>query len=165
MTTKKETETAIFAGGCFWGIEEGMRRTSGVIDTETGYTGGTTPDPTYDRVRRGKTGHAEAVRVIFDPSRVGYEGLARLFFEIHDPTQVDRQGPDVGSQYRSEIFYLSPRQKLIASRLIRVLRARGFRVATRLTPAGEFHRAEEHHQQWLEKSGRPPCPIPPVKRF
>ncbi len=107
-----------------------MRQTSGVIDTETGYTGGTTPDPTYDRVRRGKTGHAEAVRVIFDPSRVGYEGLARLFFEIHDPTQVDRQGPDVGSQYRSEIFYLSPRQKLIASRLIRVLRARGFRAAS-----------------------------------
>ncbi len=160
-----EAQAAIFAGGCFWGIEEGMRRVKGVISTETGYTGGATANPTYEQVQTGTTGHVEAVRIVFDPRVVSYEDLGRRFFEMHDPTQVDRQGPDVGTQYRSAIFYLSDHQREIARRLIDILRARGWRVATRLEPASRFHRAEEHHQQWIEKSGRPHCPFQPVKRF
>ncbi len=165
MGKRIEAQTAIFAGGCFWGIEEGMRRARGVVSTESGYTGGVTGDPDYASVQTGTTGHAEAVRVVFDPREVSYEELARHFFEMHDPTQVDRQGPDVGTQYRSAVFYLSDHQREIARGLIDTLRSRGWRVATQLEPASRFHRAEEHHQQWLEKSGRPPCPIPPVKRF
>ncbi len=159
-----EAQTAIFAGGCFWGIEEGMRRIRGVVSTEAGYTGGVTENPTYEEVKTGSTGHAEAVRVVFDPRVVSYEELARLFFEIHDPTQVDRQGPDVGTQYRSAIFYLSDYQREIAQRLIEILRARGWRVATRLEPASRFYRAEEYHQRWIEKSGRTPC-LNYTKRF
>jgi peptide methionine sulfoxide reductase msrA/msrB len=157
MEHNNETETAIFAGGCFWGIEEGIRGTDGVISTEAGYTGGTVVEPSYEEVRTGQTGHAEAVRVVFDPLVISYEDLARLFFEIHDPTQVDRQGSDVGPQYRGEIFYLSPEQKKTASELIDNLKRRGYRVATRLSPAGEFYRAEEFHQQYAEKQGCGPC--------
>ena len=157
MGKKIESQTAIFAGGCFWGIEEGMRHAKGVISTEAGYIGGVTENPTYEDVKTGKTGHAEAVRVVFDPSQVSYAELTCLFFEIHDPTQVDRQGPDVGTQYRSEIFYLSPLQKETAESIIEVLRRRGWRVATRLTPATKFHRAEEYHQRYVEKTGRSPC--------
>ncbi len=152
-----KTQTAIFAGGCFWGIEDGMRGMKGVISTESGYIGGQTDNPTYEEVKTGKTGHAEAVRVVFDPREISYEELARRFFEIHDPTQVDRQGPDVGNQYRSEIFYLSPQQKEIAESLIDILQKRGYRVVTRLTPAEKFYRAEEYHQQYVEKSGHSPC--------
>ena len=165
MGKRIEAQTAIFAGGCFWGVEEGMRRVKGVVSTETGYTGGETADPTYERVQTGTTGHVEAVRVVFDPRVVSYEELARHFFEIHDPTQVDRQGPDVGTQYRSAIFYLSDLQREIAGRLTDTLRARGWRVATRLEAASRFHPAEHHHQQWVEKTGRPPCPLSITKRF
>jgi peptide methionine sulfoxide reductase msrA/msrB len=156
-----EAQTAIFAGGCFWGIEDAMQRARGVISTEAGYIGGNQKNPTYEDVKTGKTGHAEAVRVTFDPTQTSYEELARRFFEIHDPTQVDRQGPDIGSQYRSEIFYTSDEQRSVAERLIALLRKRGFRVATRLTDASKpevvFYRAEEYHQRWVEKSGRTPC--------
>jgi peptide methionine sulfoxide reductase msrA/msrB len=163
MRERTEAQTAIFAGGCFWGIEEAMRHAKGVISTEAGYIGGETNNPAYEDVKTGKTGHAEAVRVVFDPAQTGYEELARRFFEIHDPTQVDRQGSDVGSQYRSEIFYLSDDQRRTAERLVATLRKRGFRVATRLTdashpsPSTTFHRAEEYHPRWVEKSGRSSC--------
>ncbi len=153
-----QTETAIFAGGCFWGIEDTMRRVEGVISTESGYIGGMTVNPTYEEVRAGKTGHAESVRIIFDPGTITYEELARFFFEIHDPTQVDRQGPDVGTQYRSGIFYTSPLQKSTAEYLMALLIKRGFRVATQLNPASEFYRAEEYHQQYAQKTGYRPCP-------
>lgn len=164
MENKGKTETAIFAGGCFWGIEHSMQDVRGVIDAESGYIGGTVPNPTYEQVSTGGTGHAEAVKVIFDPSVVTYEQLAKHFFEIHDPTQVNRQGPDIGSQYRSEIFYLSLRQKEIAENLIDTLMKRGYRVATQVTPAGEFHPAEEYHQNYSAKTGKQPCGRY-VKRF
>ncbi len=157
MKKSNQMETAIFAGGCFWGIEEWMRSVEGVMSAESGYIGGTVENPTYKAVRTGQTGHAEAVRVVFDPRRVEYEELVRRFFEMHDPTQVDRQGADIGSQYRSEIFYLSPRQKRAAEFLIAILRRRGWRVATRVTPASMFYRAEEYHQRYFEKLGCPPC--------
>jgi peptide methionine sulfoxide reductase msrA/msrB len=157
MGKRIEPQTAIFAGGCFWGIEEGMRRARGIISTEAGYIGGVSESPTYEEVKTGKTGHVEAVRVVFDPRKISYEKLARMFFEMHDPTQVDRQGPDVGTQYRSAVFYVSDRQREIAEKLIAILRSRGWRVATRLEPASRFHRAEEYHQQYSEKTGHSPC--------
>jgi peptide methionine sulfoxide reductase msrA/msrB len=165
MEKRIETGTAIFAGGCFWGVEEGMRRIEGVISTEVGYIGGNTENPNYEDVKTGLTGHVEAVRVVFDPEQVSYEELARYFFEIHDPTHVDRQGPDVGTQYRSEIFYLSPAQRQTAEHLIETLKKRGFRVATRLSPASKFYRAEEYHQRYVEKTGSDPCCSFYVKRF
>jgi peptide methionine sulfoxide reductase msrA/msrB len=164
MNINEQNETAIFAGGCFWGTEEWMRDVEGVISTEVGYAGGTTENPSYVEVRTGKTGHAEVVRVVFDPTKVSYEDLARLFFEIHDPTQVDRQGSDIGTQYRSEIFYATPQQKETAEALIDILEKRGYRVVTRLTPATEFYRAEEYHQQYVQKTGEAPCPYY-AKRF
>jgi len=150
------TETAIFAGGCFWGVEYLMERQSGVRSVEAGYTGGRTEHPTYEEVCRSDTGHAEAVRVTFDPAKVSYETLARLFFEIHDPTQIDRQGPDVGNQYRSEIFYTSPEQRAVAERLIARLRQKGYRIATRVTPAGVFWPAETYHQDYYRRRGTLP---------
>ena len=151
-----ETETAIFAGGCFWGVEYQLERQPGVLSVEAGYTGGRTEHPTYEEVCSRTTGHAEAVRVIFDPSKVSYETLARLFFEIHDPTQVDRQGPDIGEQYRSEIFYTTPAQRTTAERLIALLREKGYRVATRVTPAGTFWPAETYHQDYYRRQGTLP---------
>ncbi|MDR2890085.1 MAG: peptide-methionine (S)-S-oxide reductase MsrA [Alistipes sp.] len=164
MEKNKSVETAIFSGGCFWGVESSFRKVRGVTSTESGYIGGHTEDPTYEEVCTDATGHAEAVRVKFNPDEVSYEELARLFFEIHDPTQVDRQGADIGSQYRSEIFYTSPRQRETAEMLIEALRRRGYMVVTRLTRAPKFHRAEEYHQNYSEKTGRNVC-APHVKRF
>lgn len=158
-------ETAIFAGGCFWGVEHLMRGCDGVVSIESGYTGGRTEKPFYEEVCTGTTGHAEAVRIVYDPARTSFGELARLFFEIHDPTQVDRQGPDVGEQYRSEIFYTTPEQKQIAERLISQLKEKGFRVVTRVTPASEFYPAEEHHQKYYLKHGKTPYCHHYVKRF
>ncbi|MFH0909982.1 MAG: bifunctional methionine sulfoxide reductase B/A protein [Planctomycetota bacterium] len=147
---------AIFAGGCFWGVEYLMEKAPGVIRAVSGYTGGTRENPTYEEVCARKTGHAEAVEVLFDPVRTGFSELARLFFEIHDPTQVDRQGPDAGDQYRSEIFTTDDAQKAEAEKLIEELRARGIQVATRVTPAGTFWPAEERHQGYYKKNGKLP---------
>jgi peptide methionine sulfoxide reductase msrA/msrB len=153
---KKKTETALFASGCFWGTQFYLQQAKGVLTTTVGYTGGHTARPSYEEVSSGATGHAEAVQVVFDPAVISYEELARLFFETHDFTQVDRQGPDIGTQYRSEIFYLDPAQKLVAEKLLATLKAKGFQVATRLSPAGPFWPAEEHHQEYYLKNGQQP---------
>ena len=148
--------TAIFAAGCFWHVEHAFRQLEGVTEVESGYTGGHVEDPSYRQVCSGQTGHAEAVRVQYDPERVGYEDLLALFWECHDPTQVNRQGPDVGSQYRSAIFYLDETQREAAERSKNEQewsgRHRG-KIATEITAAGPFYRAEEYHQRYFEKNG------------
>lgn len=158
-------ETAIFAGGCFWGVEYYMGRLPGVISTEAGYIGGHKACPSYEEVKSHVTGHAEAVRITFDRTVVGYETLARRFFEIHDPVQTGGQETDRGPQYRSEIFYMNEEQRRIAGSLIGVLRGRGLDVATRLTPASVFWPAEECHQHYYEKNGGEPECHRYVKRF
>ncbi len=150
------TETAIFASGCFWGTEYYLQRAGGVISTTVGYTGGHVDNPTYQQVCTDRTGHAEAVKVVYDPTRTSYAKLARLFFETHDFTQVNRQGPDVGRQYRSAIFFLNDEQKEIATELVQALSKTGKRVATEITPAGKFWPAEEYHQEYYSKTGKTP---------
>jgi len=149
-------EIAILAGGCFWGMEDILREVDGVIDTEVGYTGGTTPNPTYPQVKGGETGHAEALKVTFDPSKITFaELLESWFFKMHDPTTLNRQGNDVGSQYRSAIFYASDEQKKIAEEVIARVNASGTwrkPVATEITPASEFTNAEAYHQDYLIKN-------------
>lgn len=164
-TAQAATAEAIFAGGCFWGVEHLMQQQTGVISVESGYIGGTTDHPTYEQVCTQKTGHAEAVRVTYDPTKIDYETLAKRFFEIHDPTQQDGQGPDLGPQYRSEIFYLDPEQKTIAERLIRQLEAKGYRIATRVTPATVFWPAETYHQDYYRRKGTEPYCHAYTKRF
>ena len=158
------TATAIVAGGCFWGVEDAFRKMPGVCDAVSGYTGGRTPDPTYEAVSGGNTGHAEAVRVTFDPSVTSYEQILRRFFEIHDPTQLDRQGPDVGEQYRSAVFFLDAEQETVARSLMGRLQELGYDVVTRLEPAGPFYMAEDYHQRFTERTGRGGCHMP-VPRF
>ena len=146
-------EVATFAAGCFWGVQ-------GVVDTEVGYSGGHTDNPTYGDVCSNETGHAEVVQVTFDPAKVTYAQLLDLFWKGHDPTQVNRQGPDVGTQYRSAIFFRSPEQEETAKKSRAALEASGkFRrpIATEITPAGKFYRAEEYHQKYLQKRGAPSC--------
>jgi peptide-methionine (S)-S-oxide reductase len=153
---------ATFAAGCFWGIEEAFRRVEGVANTTVGYTGGSLPNPTYRDVCTDRTGHAEAVEVEFDPARVSYEQLLDEFWSIHDPTTLNRQGPDVGTQYRSAIFYHDTEQKAAAEASKAKLQASGrFKrpIVTEIAPAATFHRAEEYHQRYLEKRGQPGCSI------
>lgn len=157
--------TVYFAGGCFWGVEYYLNKTEGVISTQVGYMGGHTDSPTYAEVCSGRTGHAETIEVVFDSNVTSYDKLARLFFEIHDPTQVDRQGPDVGDQYRSAIFYTDERQKQIATELTEVLRAKGFTVATELASADKFWPAEDYHQDYYEQNGQRPYCHAYEKRF
>jgi len=159
------TDTAIFAGGCFWGVEYFFQKEAGVLSTEVGYIGGKTNNPTYKDVCNHNTGHAEAARIIFDPTKTTYEKLARLFFEIHDPTQIDRQGPDVGDQYRSEIFYFNQQQKEVIENLIHLLKAKGLNVVTKLSPVTTFWKAEDYHQQYYEHKGSRPYCHGYVKRF
>lgn len=161
----EKTERAIFASGCFWGTEYHFQKTRGVLATSVGYTGGHKQKPTYREVCSGATGHAEAVEVLYDPTKTSYEALAKLFFETHDPTQVNRQGPDVGEQYRTEIFYLDDKQKETAEKLIGVLEGKGLKVATGLSKAGKFWHGEDYHQDYyLKKNGTPYCHIY-TKRF
>lgn len=159
------TETAIFAGGCFWGVEYFMQKQPGVISTTVGYTGGKTKNPTYEEVCSHNSGHIEAIEVVYNPSETTYETLAKLFFEIHDPTQVNRQGPDVGEQYRSEIFYLNEDQKETAEKLIKILEDKGYRVATKVTKASTFWNAENYHQDYYINKGSLPYCHGYTKRF
>jgi peptide-methionine (S)-S-oxide reductase len=155
-------EKAIFAAGCFWGVESAFREIKGVKQTAVGYSGGHTKKPTYKDVCSDKTGHAEVVEVEFDPSEVSYDDLLNVFWQAHDPTQVNRQGPDYGTQYRSAIFFLSPEQETAAKASKEKLQKSGkFKrpIATEITPASEFYRAEEYHQQYLEKRGMAHCRI------
>lgn len=165
FTPAPATDTAIFAGGCFWGVEHLMQQQAGVLSAESGYIGGSVVDPSYKEVCGKKTGHAEAVRVLFNPAQVSYKRLAQLFFEIHDPTQSDGQGPDLGPQYRSEVFYNSDAQKETTEGLISELKARGFAVVTRVTPATKFYPAEEYHQDYYQQKGTEPYCHARVERF
>ncbi len=156
---------AIFAGGCFWGVEYYMEKQKGVQSVVSGYTGGKTKNPTYEEVCSGRTGHIEAVEITYDPSEVSYEELAKLFFEIHDPTQVDRQGPDIGEQYRSVVFYINDEQKAITEKLIGQLEDRGYKVATKVEKASTFYPAEAYHQDYYERKGSLPYCHGYTKRF
>ena len=154
---------AIFAAGCFWGVEDAFRQVKGVIAAFSGYTGGSKKSPAYKEVCTGTTGHAEAVEVEFDPSQVTYQELLATFFQIHDPTQFNRQGPDHGTQYRSAIFYLDSEQEAAAREAKATLDKSGIfkrPIVTEITPASEFYRAEEYHQQYFEKQGIRSCHIP-----
>ena len=155
-------QKATFAAGCFWGVEAAFRQTPGVKSTTVGYTGGATKNPTYEEVCTDRTGHAEAVEVEFDPNEISYEQLLNVFWENHDPTQRNRQGPDVGSQYRSAIFYHDDAQYAAAKASKDALAASGKHrrpIATEIVPAVEFYKAEDYHQQYLEKRGLANCHI------
>lgn len=155
---QKKYDTAIFASGCFWGTQYFMQKAEGVVSTSVGYIGGHVQFPSYEDVCSGLTGHAEAVRVVYDSSVVSFEELTRLFFETHDPTQVNGQGPDIGDQYRSEIFYTSEEQKKIAEKLKNLLVSKGYRVATNITQATMFWNAEDYHQDYyMKKKAKPYC--------
>lgn len=152
------TQTAYFAGGCFWGMEYFFQNEEGVISTRVGYMGGHKQNPTYHEVCSSTTGHAETIEVVYDFSKTTFEKLARLFFEIHDPTQINRQGPDIGEQYRSVIFYMNDEQKQTAEKLIKTLEEKGYKIATELTRANTFWEAEEYHQDYyMNKGERPYC--------
>lgn len=150
-----KNEVATLAGGCFWGMEDLFRKLPGVISTTVGYTGGTAPNPTYEIVKKGTSGHAESIQIIFDPAETSYEKILEFFFKIHDPTTVNRQGNDLGSQYRSAIFFHSEEQKKAAEKMKTAAEHSGRwkkPVVTQITPASEFYSAEEFHQDYLEKN-------------
>ena len=153
---KNKIDRAVFASGCFWGTEYYLKKAPGVISTSVGYTGGNTANPTYEHVSTGKTGHKEAVEVKFDPSKTSFEELAKLFFETHDFTQANGQGPDIGDQYKSVIFYLNDAQKEISEDLISELEEKGYEVSTQLQKASVFYKAEDYHQDYYDKTGSSP---------
>ncbi|MBI2542377.1 peptide-methionine (S)-S-oxide reductase MsrA [Candidatus Woesearchaeota archaeon] len=157
---KAKTEFATFAAGCFWGVEETFRKTKGVANTAAGYSGGKTKNPGYEDICTGETGHVEAVQIEFDPKKVSYDELLDVFWNVHDPTQLNRQGPDTGTQYRSAIFYHNKKQKQAALKAKESLEKSGkfkSKVTTEILPAAAFYRAEEYHQRYLEKEGLKVC--------
>ena len=156
ITPAAQTDTALFASGCFWGTEYYFKKAPGVISVTSGYSGGTIKNPSYKEVSTGRTGHAETVQVVFDPSKTSYEEMAKLFFETHDPGQMNRQGPDIGTQYRSAIFYRDEEQKKIAEKLIDTLKEKGHEVVTEVTKAGAFFAAEDYHQDYYANTGGTP---------
>jgi len=157
-----KSEKATFAAGCFWGVEAKFRQVEGVTATAVGYAGGASENPTYKDICSGRTGHAEVIEIVYDPERVSYEQLLEAFWESHDPTTLNRQGPDVGDQYRSAIFFHDPTQKA-AARVSRDALGKSGRfshpVVTEITPASTFYKAEDYHQQYLEKRGLASCSI------
>jgi peptide methionine sulfoxide reductase msrA/msrB len=157
--------TAIFAGGCFWGVEYFLQKAPGVISVTSGYTGGNVKNPTYGEVCTGNTGHAEAVKIVYDPQKTSYDKLLKLFLEIHDPTQIGRQGPDIGAQYRSEIFYLNDEQQKTAEKDLNILKDKGLKIATAITKASEFYPAETYHQDYYFNNGKVPYCHAYTKRF
>ena len=155
-------EKAMFGAGCFWGVEAAFRKLDGVTSTTVGYAGGTAKNPTYEQVCSGRTGHAEVVQVEYDPKKISYDQLLDAFWDSHDPTQMNRQGPDVGAQYRSVIFYATPEQETKARASKEKLAGSGTLdgpIATAIEPAREFYKAEDYHQQYLEKRGLASCHI------
>ncbi len=160
-----QTEEAIFAAGCFWGVEYYFKQLPGVLKTEVGFSGGDKINPSYEAVCQKDTGHFEVVRVLFDPRMISYETLVKFFFEIHDPTQTDGQGPDKGEQYLSGIFYYDNQQKQIAENVIHLLEAQGLTLATRLRPVSTFWPAADYHQDYYRKTGKVPYCHSRVKRF
>ncbi len=154
---------ATFGAGCFWGVEAAFRRVTGVTSAAVGYLGGTLKSPTYHDVCTGKTGHAEVVQLEYDPSQVSYDELLNVFWSLHDPTTLNRQGPDVGTQYRSAIFFHNAEQEAVAKASKEKLQSSGRYkrdIVTEMTPASEFYRAEEYHQQYIEKRGQASCGLP-----
>ncbi len=148
----------MFAAGCFWGVEEAFRNIDGVASTAVGYSGGHFVDPTYEDVCSGQTGHAEVVLLEFDPQKISYSQLLKAFWDMHDPTTLNRQGPDIGAQYRSAVFYFSPQQQTAAIASKEKAQSQlGRTVVTEITPAGEFYRAEEYHQRYLQRRGVSHC--------
>lgn len=163
--TQEGYERALFAAGCFWGVQSFFKNAPGVIETHVGYTGGEVVHPTYQEVCSGKTGHKEALEVVFDTKKTNFSNLAKLFFEIHDPTQSDGQGPDIGDQYLSCIFYLTKAQQTEAEQLKNMLIKKGFLVATEILPASLFYLAEDYHQDYYAKTGHTPYCHRHIKRF
>jgi peptide methionine sulfoxide reductase msrA/msrB len=152
---KSTNERAILAGGCFWGVEELIQNLPGVISTAVGYTGGQIENPTYEIVKKGNSGHAEAIEIFFDAEKTSFEKILLFFFQMHDPTKLNRQGNDIGSQYRSAIFYLSENQKQVAEKVIRLVSESGEwknELVTEVVPAGKFYRAEDYHQNYLKQN-------------
>jgi peptide methionine sulfoxide reductase msrA/msrB len=160
-----DSEEAIVAGGCFWGVDYFLRRLPGVLKVEVGYTGGNVSNPTYEQVCHANTGHFEAVRIIYDSQHIHYTDVLKTFFEIHDPTQSTGQGPDIGPQYKSAVFYYNEEQQRIAQQLIQQLKKNHQVVVTQLLPAQTFWRAEEYHQDYYDKHHKQPYCHRPVKRF
>ncbi|PLY09093.1 MAG: peptide-methionine (S)-S-oxide reductase [Arcobacter sp.] len=155
-TYPENSKSAYFAGGCFWGVEYHFEKQIGVLDAISGYMGGTVENPDYYGVVRGNTGHLESVRVVYDPSKTSFEKLAKLFFEIHDMEQTNGQGPDIGSQYLSAIFYNDEKEKQTAQELIEILTQKGYKVATSLKKADKFYSAEGYHQDYYQRKGSLP---------
>jgi len=151
-----DTKEAIFAAGCFWGVEYYFKKLNGVLKTEVGYSGGNTTEPTYKDICTKRTGHLEVLRVLYDPNKLSYENLVKYFFEIHDPTQTNGQGPDLGEQYLSAIFYFTEEEKQEANGVIEILEKKGCKVATKLVPAAPFWPAEDYHQDYYAKTGKEP---------
>ena len=160
-----EIKKAYFAGGCFWGVEYYLEKAEGVLSVDSGYMGGRTKNPTYRDVSYKNTGHIESVEVVYDASKTSYETLARLFFEIHDPTQKGRQGPDRGEQYSSVIFYSNAKEQNILVKLIKILRTNGYNVQTQLRPVVTFYKAESYHQNYYDNKGTMPYCHGYTKRF
>ena len=157
-----KTDAAVFAAGCFWGVQYYFDQVPGVLETHAGYTGGHTDNPSYEQVLAHTTGHAEALKIIFDSSKVSYETLLKHFFRLHDPTQLNRQGPDIGDNYRSAVFYANDAQKAAARKMIDELNASGkykAPIVTSLEPAGKFWAAEDYHQKFTVRTGRGACHV------
>ncbi len=159
------TKEAIFGGGCFWGTEYYMKRQKGVISVESGYSGGNTQNPTYQEVKTGATGHAEVVRIVYNAEETNYETLLRYFMEIHDPTTLNRQGVDIGSQYRSEVFYENIEEKEIAENILKILYDKGYDVTTLVSPKSIFYKAEDYHQDYYNNKEKEPSCHFYTKRF